>query len=252
VIATSNADPLVSAQATVTITASGPVIVQVTETITVTDTPTSPDVLDQETVTVTDTPVVVAMPASGIAAPVAYYSVGSVGFGSVAPGQMAAQTFSISNIGQLPLILSGALVSQSPACATYPVPCFSQPQILCTNGATSFPTTLSTAGACLFTISYTAPSGTAPSGALTITDSAELSNLTSTGSGTTFMQSVPLSGSGSDAPPPVAPPTTLYIADVETVTVTDLPSGSDVFDGETVTVTDTPLIVVTPAAKRGD
>jgi hypothetical protein len=252
VIATSNADLFVSAQATVTITASGPVIVQVTETITVTDAPTSPDVLDQETVMVTDTPVVVAMPASGIEAAVAYYSVGSVGFGSVSPGQMAAQTFSISNIGMLPLILSGALVSQSPACATYPVPCFSQPQILCTNGETSLPTTLPTAGACLFTVSYTAPSGTAPSGALTITDNAELSNLTSTGSGTTFMQSVPLNGSGSDAPPPVAPPTTLYITDVETITVTDLPAVSDVVDEETVTVTDTPLIVVTPAARRGD
>jgi hypothetical protein len=227
-------------------------VVAVTETITVTDTPASPDVLDQETVTVTDTPVVVAMPASGIAAPVAYYSVGSVGFGNVAPGQTATQTFSISNIGELPLIVSGALVSQSPACATSPVPCFAQPQILCTNGATSFPTTLPTAGACLFTISYTAPSGTAPSGALTITNNAELSNLTSAASGSAFTQTVPLNGSGSDGPPPVAPPTTLYVTDAETITVMDLPVVSDVSDEETVTVTDTPLVLVTPAVKRGD
>ena len=229
-------------------TASGPVSVSVTETITITDTPIIPDVLDQETITVTDTPVVVAMPAPDpIAAPVVYYSVGSLGFGTIAPGQTATQSFTLSNIGEDPLVLAVVIIGQSAACVAYPVPCFSQPQIRCTNGAQSLPTTLPPTGGCLVTISYLAPSGTPPNGTITFTDNATLSNLTSTGSGSAFMQTLVLNGSGSDAPPPPVPPATVYVTDSETITVTDTLTIPDVFDQETITVTDTPAIVVTPA-----
>ncbi len=248
VVATSNADPSVFATAIVTVTASGPVSVSVTETITITDTPIIPDVLDQETITVTDTPVVVAMPAPDpIAAPVVYYSVGSLGFGTIAPGQTATQSFTLSNIGEDPLVLAGMVIGQSAACVASPVPCFSQPQIRCTNGAQSLPTTLLPTGGCLVTISYLAPSGTPANGTITFTDNATLSNLTSTGSGSTFMQTLVLNGSGSDAPPPPVPPATVYVTDSETIKVTDTLTIPDLLDQETITVTDTPAIVVTPA-----
>jgi Bacterial Ig-like domain (group 3)/Chitobiase/beta-hexosaminidase C-terminal domain/FG-GAP-like repeat len=248
VIATSNADPSVFAAAIVTVTASGPVTVSVAETITATDTPTIPDTLDQETIAITDTPVIVAMPAlEPIAAPVAYYSVGSVGFGTVAPGQTATQAFTLSNIGEEPLVLSAVVIGQSASCLASPVPCFSQPQVLCTNGAQSLPTTLPPAGGCLVAISYLAPSGTPPNGTITFTDNATLSNLPSSGSGLTFMQTLVLNGSGGDAPPPPVPPATVYVTDMETITVTDAPMIPDVLDEEMITITDTPVILVTPA-----
>ena len=61
------------------------------------------------------------------------------------------------------------------------------------------------------------------------------------------MQTLVLNGSGGDAPPPPVPPATVYVTDMETITVTDAPMIPDVLDEEMITITDTPVILVTPA-----
>jgi len=218
---------------TLTINSAAPptivTIPTITETITVTDAPAFPDVFDQETITVADTPVVVAMPATlTTTLPVAYYSVGSLGFGTVAAGQTVTQSFSLSNIGQGGLSVSLGGIS-SP---------FSLAQTTCTNGASSLPTTLSPAGACVFTISYLAPAGAAPNGAITFTDNSPLSNVSSSGSGSTFMQSIVLNGSGTSTSPGAPPQTMVPVTDLEVITVSDTPTFPDVFDAEKITVTD--------------
>ena len=230
-----------SGTATVTVTSSGSsscipspttVCISDPETITVTDTPTFADIFDQETITVTDTPEVVAEPAQlSIAAPVAYYSVGSLGFGTVAAGQTATQSFSLANIGDAPLSLTGDSFNSGVS--------FLLSQTLCTNGASSLPTTLPPLAACVFTISYTAPqSGTPASDAITFADNAALSNASSTGSGSSYMQTIPLNGSGTGTTPGPPPPTTITIPTItESITVTDQ-----------VTVPETPVITwATPA-----
>jgi hypothetical protein len=108
--------------------------VSVTETILVTDSPAFPDVFDAEAIAVTDTPLIVPMPAAlTFATPVAYYSVGSVGFGTVAAGQTATQSFSLSNIGQGQLSVNGESISGS---------AFSPSQVHCSTGASSLPAVL--------------------------------------------------------------------------------------------------------------
>ncbi len=180
--------------------------------------PPPTNVTDSETITVTDTPLVVAMPALlNIAAPVADYSVGSLGFA----GQTATLPLTVSNLGQANLSLVAVTPPGSP---------FSISQIACTNGATSLPTTLSSAGACVLSISYVAPTSGTPTGTITFTDNAALSNLTSTAAGSNFTQSIPLSGAETSTLPPSPPPTTVS-APVN----------------ETITVTDTPLVVAMPA-----
>jgi hypothetical protein len=223
------------ANITVTGISSTPVNVSVTETILVTDSPAFPDVFDPEAIEVTDTPLVVPMPAPlTFAAPVAYYSVGSVGFGTVAAGLTATQSFSLSNIGQGQLSLSGESV---------PGGAFSLTQIQCSNGASSLPTTLSTADACVFTISYLAPTGPAPTGAITFTDNSALSNLTSTGSVSTYVQSIALNGSGTSTPPGPPPQMSVPVSVSEVIVVTDTPTF--------VTPTTTTLISsVNPASYR--
>ena len=209
------------ANVTVTAISTTPVCACVTETILVTDSPTFPDIFDPEAIAVTDTPLIVPMPAPlSFALPVAYYSVGSVGFGTVAPGQTATQSFSLSNIGQGQLTLNGESVSGS---------AFSLAQIQCSNGASSsgassLTTTLSTADVCVFTISYTAPTGAAPSGAIVFTDNSSLSNVTSTGSATTYVQSIALNGSGATTPPAAPPQMTVPVTVPEVIVVTDTPT----------------------------
>jgi sugar lactone lactonase YvrE len=229
------------ANVTVTAISTTPVCACVTETILVTDSPTFPDIFDPEAIAVTDTPLIVPMPAPlSFALPVAYYSVGSVGFGTVAPGQTATQSFSLSNIGQGQLTLNGESVSGS---------AFSLAQIQCSNGAssggTSLSTTLPPSGACVFTISYTAPTGAAPTGAIVFTDSASLSNVTSTGSQSTYVQSIALNGSGTSTSPGAPPQMMVPVNAPETILVVDQPSNTV---SQTIRFTTPPP----PTAKSGD
>jgi hypothetical protein len=227
---------------TVTAISTTPVCVCVTETILVADSPTFPDVFDPETITVTDTPLIVPMPAPlTFALPVAYYSVGSVGFGTVPAGQTATQSFSLSNIGQGQLSLNGESISGG---------AFSLTQIECSNGASSFgasslATTLPPSGACVFTISYLAPAGAAPTGAITFTDNSSLSNVTSTGSGAIYVQSIALNGSGTSTPPGAPPQMMVPVNDQETIIVVDQPS-------ITLSQTITFPVPPPPNAKSGD
>jgi probable HAF family extracellular repeat protein len=208
------------------------------ETISVTDTVSFPDVFDAEAVHVADA--VFVTPLINVAAPVADYSAGSLGFGNVSPGQTGKQSIALSDIGQAPLAVSSAVTSPGSA--------FAISQIACSNGATFLPTTLPVGGACTFLISYTAPSGGASSGTLTFTDNTALSNVVSTPAGSSYTQSISLNGSGATTPPPPPPPAVVPIMDNETINVADLVSFPDVFDSEAVHVTDavfvTPLINV--------
>ena len=169
-----------------------------------------------ETITAQDIPLVVAMPALLTDAdPVAYYSVGSLGFG----GQSQMLPLTVSNLGQANLSLDSVAPLASP---------FSIAQIACTNSASSLPTTLPPAGACIFSISYAAPPSGTPTGTITFTDNAALSNVTSTAAASNFTQSIPLSGAGTSTPPSAAPQATASI-------------------NETITATDTPIVAAMPA-----
>ena len=182
------------------------------ETITVTDAESFPDVFDPEAIKVTDA--VTVTPLINVAAPVADYSAGSLGFGNVAAGQIGVQALTVSDIGKAPLMLSSAVISQSAA--------FTISQIACSNGATSFPTTLPVGGACTLMISYMAPTGAAPSATLTFTDNAALSNVASAQSGASYTQSMGLNGTGSSTSAPPPPPAVIPVVDNETITVTDV------------------------------
>jgi hypothetical protein len=222
-----------------------PAYVTDNETITVTDTPTFPDVADSETITVTDG--VTITPLISVTAPVASFSTSSLGFGNVAAGSTGTQTITVSNIGegQTGLALSSAVISPSGTP-------FTVGTINCSNGVTSFSTTLPSGGACLVTISYIAPaSGTPPSATIIFTDNAALSNLTSTAGGSTYTQSITLNGSGTTAPQPTEPPATVSVSDNEVITVTDTPTFPDIADAETITVTDQVSITVSQTITFG-
>jgi probable HAF family extracellular repeat protein len=211
-----------------------PTVITDNETITVTDTASFPDVFDPEAIRVADA--VWITPLIQVAAPVASFSVGSLGFGSVAAGQTSTQPLTLSNIGGAPLVVSSAVLSQGSA--------FAISQISCSNGATSLPTTMPIGGACVLTISYLAPPGTAANDTLTFTDDAALSNVASLPAGSSFVQAIPLNGMGSSAPPPPPPPAVIPITDNEAITVTDALSFSDISDSEQITVTDQVAIQV--------
>ena len=222
-----------------------PAVVTDNETITVTDTETFPDVADSETITVTDR--VTVTPLISITAPVASFSTSSLGFGSVAAGTTGTQTITVSNVGegQTGLALSGAVISPSGTP-------FSIGIIACSNGAGSLSTTLPSGGACMVTISYTAPaSGTPPSAAVAFTDNASLSNLTSTPSGSSYMQTISLNGTGTTAPQPSEPPASVSVSDNETITVTDTETFPDVADSESITVNDQVSITVSQTITFG-
>jgi uncharacterized repeat protein (TIGR03803 family) len=160
---------------------------------------------------------------TGIAAPVAYYSAGSLGFVGVAPGQTVTQSLTLANVGLQPLAISGEQITQDASNS------FLVTQVQCSDGTTSITDTLPSGGECTLAISYTAPasgpptSGT-PSGTIAFTDNAGLSNLTSTTSGSSFTQSLPLSTTVSTTVGPPDPPTTITLSITETITVTDTPS----------------------------
>jgi uncharacterized repeat protein (TIGR01451 family) len=193
--------------------------------------PINPSIMINEPITVRDQVFVTQL--SGIAAPVASFSTSSLGFGSVAAGQTGTQILTVSDVGQSS---TGLLLSNASILPTTTV--FSIGPISCSNGATSLPTTLPTGGVCMVTISYTAPAaGPPPSAALTFTDNAALSNLTSTPVTGGYTQSISLNGSGTTAPTPVEPPSTIPININETIQVTDTPVVSNTQGGTNVTVT---------------
>lgn len=206
-----------------------PAVITDTETITVTDTASFPDVFDLEAVRVTDA--VFVTPLINVAASVADYSAGSLGFGNVAAGQTGTQSLTVSDIGQAPLVLSSAAISQSS-------PAFAISQIACSNGAPSLPTTLPVGGACAFLISNAAPSGPTANAVLLFTDNAALSNVPSAPGGSSYTQSIALNGSGTSAPPPPPPPAVIPVSVNETVHVTDTTAFQDVVDAENISVTD--------------
>jgi hypothetical protein len=213
-----------------------PAPIMVKETIHVTDTESFPDVFDTEPIKVTDA--VFLTPLINVAAPVVEYSTGSVGFGSVPPGQTAVQSLTASSIGQAPLTLSAAIITAGAP--------FAITQIACSNGAVSLPTTLPIGGVCSFLLSYTAPASGTASATLMFTDNAALSNLTTSGTSPNFMQSVALNGAGSSAPPPPPPPAMIPVMDNETIHVADVESFPDVFDAEAIKVKDTPDVLLSP------
>ena len=169
---------------------------------------------DTEPITVTDSDTIT--PLINVTAPVAGFSAGSLGFS----GTDGSQKLTVSDIGLAPLTLGSATISQGSSL-------FAISQIACSNGATSFATTLPSGGACILTITYTGSAPSTDTGTLTFTDNAALSNLTSTAAGSNFTQSIALSGSGSSTAPPPAPPATVDVPtsgpDSEIITVTDMP-----------------------------
>jgi len=218
---------------TVTATDSNSCSGNITDTLTINSSTITPAyVTDNETITVTDTPTVTAfnnVTPINVAAPVVEFSAGpTIGFN----GQSGSQTLEVSSIGLTSLILDSATISGSSQ--------FTITQIACLNFATSLSTTLSSGGACNFTISYT-PSATPATDAATLvfTDNAALSNLTTTAAGANYTQSISLSGSGTDTTPPPPPSATVTIPTInETITVTDTPTFPDVADSEAITVND--------------
>ena len=172
-------------------------------------------------------------------APVAYFSVTSLGFGTVAVGQTATQTLTVSNIGEGPLVLTSAVVAQSPS--------FTLTQIACTDGETSLPATLAAAEGCILTISYLAPSGTPPNGTITFTDNAALSSPPSTPAGSNYTQSIALTGSGASTAPLPPPSATVTIPTInEMIMVSDTETFPDVPDTESIIVTDKVSVTTVP------
>jgi sugar lactone lactonase YvrE len=182
-----------------------------------------------ESVTLNDAVNIFTTQLINVSAPVASFSTGSLGFGSVSPGATGTQIITVSNVGQgsVGLTLSSAVISQAGTA-------FALGPMVCSNFATSFATTLSSGGACQVAISYTAPaSGTPPTGTITFTDNAALSNLTSTFNGSSYMQTIALNGSGTTAPPPTEPPAIIPLSINESVTLND---GVNIFSTQLINV----------------
>jgi sugar lactone lactonase YvrE len=219
VTATTVAIPAAEASTTVTVipaTPPPPASIALAERISVTDTPTNPYM---ESITVSDK--VTIFPLINIAEPAVFLSPASLGFGSAS----GTQSLTLSNTGDAPLTLASDLLSGS---------AFAITSILCSTGATSLPPTLPSGGFCTFGLTYTAPagSGTPPTGTLTFTDSAGLSNaIQETQLSTTrFTQVVPLNGDAGNTfdPPPSARvnigtvPETINVIDAPVVSNTDV------------------------------
>lgn len=235
-----------SATASLTVAAGlPPATILDNETITVNDVPTMPDVSDTEPIHVADQ--VFVAPVEAIGAPVASYSTGSLGFGSVPAGQTGTQVLAVSNAGQgqTPLALGAPLFSNS---------AFALSSVSCSNGAASLPANLASGAECILVISYTAPAGNAATGTITFADNAALSNLTSAAAGSSFTQTVALNGSGTTTPPPALPPAVVSIPLInETISVQDSATFPDIADMEAVSVKDQVTVLtlqsiaVTPA-----
>lgn len=207
-----------------------PAVINVSESITVSDAPSFSDIADSEPIHVSDQ--VFITPLINVAGPVAYFSAQSLGFG----GSSGTQVVTLSNIGDAAMTLESV---SAPSNAAFVISAFS-----CSDGGMSFPNTLPPGGLCSFTISYTAPSGTAASGNIVFTDTSGLSNLTSTPSASYFTQTLPMSGSGSTTAGGAPPPATVTISVPETIHVADAPTFADVFDPETIHVVDTVSVTV--------
>jgi hypothetical protein len=153
------------------------------------------------------TTITVTAPATvPVMAPVAYYSTASIGFSGASAG--STQTIALINAGENPLTLNSASITAGAAN-------FSAALTTCPNNAASFPVTIPAGGTCVFTITYV--DTTTVSGAITFTDNASLSNIPSSGSGSTFTQVIPINPA--QAGDSFAPPEP--VVDAETISVND-------------------------------
>jgi uncharacterized repeat protein (TIGR01451 family) len=213
----------------VTTSAPAPVTITIPETVTVSDgKPLLSDVSLIESVHVLDR--LFVTPLANIAGPIAYFSSLGLGFGN----SSGTQTVTVSNVGRAPFTLSSVSPPSDPA--------FQISQVICLDGSTSLPDTLIPASTCSFTINYTAPTIGATNASITFTDSSGLSNLASTRIGTSFTQTLLLSGSGATTTGGAPPSTSENIGTIpEVVLVSDGPPAvSDIaLPPEVITVSDT-------------
>jgi Bacterial Ig-like domain (group 3)/MBG domain (YGX type)/Abnormal spindle-like microcephaly-assoc'd, ASPM-SPD-2-Hydin/Beta-propeller repeat/NHL repeat len=160
-------------------------------------------------------------PEINFAGPAAFFSTGSLGFN----GQSGAQPLTVWNVGEGPLVLSGAPISPNPGP-------FTITQTVCLGVAVSLPATLPYGGSCVFTISYT-PLGMPANdtGAIVFADNAALSSPASTAAGGSFTQTISLNGAGMTSPTPPLPSATVTIpAITEPITVSDQVAASPVIN----------------------
>ncbi len=187
-----------------------------------------------EPITVNDQ--VTVTPLINVTAPVASFSPGSLGFNSVS----GTQTITVSNIGTGP---SAVLVINSAPTISQSSSLFAINQIVCSTGTATFPLNLPSGAACTLTITYTASTSPATdSGTLVFTDNAALSNalLPSTQTGSTYMQSIALTGAGVNGAPGPPPQATITIPTInETIKVTDTVPPPALEFSTTTTITST-------------
>jgi hypothetical protein len=190
----------------------------VTDTLTINPSTTPPPTVtiptDNEPVTVNDQETVTAL--ISFAGPSAWFSTSGLGFN----GQSGILPLTVSNVGGGSLVFTGAPAISSSSGT------FNITQTVCSNLATSLPTTLPSGGACTFTISYT-PSSTpmADAGTIVFTDNAALSSPTSMLLSGSYTQTIALTGGVATTSTPPLPSATVTVpADNEPITVTDTPS----------------------------
>jgi len=188
-----------------------------------------PAILDPESVHVGDLPFLTLMPSFVAPGPVAYYSAQGLGFA----GNSGSQVVTLSNIGGGPLNIASMSVLPPSN------PSFAIAQIACSSGANSFPTALPSGGACNVTIAYTASPSGSGSGSIVFTDNSALSNLPTTASGSSWAQTLTLSGTGATTTGGPPPATLIALPTIqEAIHVTDTPKVVDSVDVEGVHITD--------------
>jgi hypothetical protein len=160
-------------------------------------------VTDQETVT----------PLINFAGPAAWFSTSGLAFN----GQSGILPITVSNVGRGSLVFSGAPAISSSSGS------FIITQTVCSNLATSLPTTLPGGGACTLTISYMPSSNpTYDTGTIVFTDNAALSSPTSTLLSGSYTQTIALNGGVATTSTPPPPPATVTLpVDNEPIIVTD-------------------------------
>ena len=210
------------------------VTISVFEPIAVSDNVLLSDIALAEAIGVNDHVLIVASSLINIPGPIAYFSSMGLGFG----GASGSQTVTLSNIGSASFTLSSVSAPSDPS--------FAISQIFCSDGTSALPDTLSGGGgACSFTITYTPPAAGNTSASITFNDTSGLSNLLSTGTGSSFSQTLSLSGAGTTAAGGPPPATTVTIGPVaETIQVQDTPALADLAVSESVQVIDTVSISV--------
>ena len=141
----------------------------------------APGVSVPEVVTLSDTPTVTVTAQVAISAPVAQYSVASMGFSSA-----GSQVLQVTNIG---------LNSLSFSSVTYPSGPFAVTAVTCSTGATVLSgLILPSAGYCNLTVTYSPPASGTASASITFVDNAAVSNLCSSICTGNFTQIVSLTG----------------------------------------------------------